>query len=108
MAAVAPDSCNLAVLDDVHASGVGRAGEAPGDGVVADHGRTRLVYGADDRQAHVRGGIEDRHTASDLREVHHAVFHAVHAHGARHLQGDAFHRGTLDEGDHASSADHQV
>ena len=50
-AALAPDACDLAILDDVDAGPIGRAGIAPGDGVVAHRAAPPLQEAADDGKA---------------------------------------------------------
>ena len=52
---------HLAILDDVDAAGIGRAREAPGDGIVARHAAAALQAGADDRITRVPPDMDDRH-----------------------------------------------
>ena len=46
-----PETGDFAVLDDVDAARIGRAREAPGDGIVARHAAAALQAGADDRDS---------------------------------------------------------
>ncbi len=70
---------DLAVLDEVDAGGVRRAGQAPRHVVVLGDAGARLVGGAQDRIAHVRRDVDDRADFLDAVRVEPLRVHAVEA-----------------------------
>ena len=68
-APLAADRGHLAILNDVDAAGVGRAGIAPGDRIVARDAAAALQSRAQHRVARFGGDIEDRTKGFHLRGI---------------------------------------
>ncbi len=73
---------DLGLLDQVHAQGVGGAGEAPGHRVVAGHAAAALHGGAHDRVAGALGAVQVGDFLGHLLGVQQLAVHAVEAVGA--------------------------
>jgi hypothetical protein len=72
---------NLAILDDVDATCVRRAGVAPGDRVMACGAAARLEQAAEDRIARIVGAIEQRHPSCEFGAIEPHRVDAVELHG---------------------------
>ena len=71
LAALAADAGHLALLDDVHATGVSRTGETPCNCVVPRNAGAALQRGAQYRVARIRRSIDERNRLADLLGADH-------------------------------------
>ncbi len=98
---------HLAILDDVDAALVGRAGIAPGHRVVPHRAAARLQQPAADRKARIVE-IDERHQRAHLLAVEQLGIDAVQPHGVAAPRIGVALRVGVEQVQHAALADHGV
>ena len=105
-AVVAPDAGHFAVLDDVHAQGVGGAGVAPGHRVMPGHTCAALQRGAQHRVTGVE--VDERNHLFDLGRADHLGIHPIEPVGADPPFDVAHVLQAVAQVHHAALAEHHV
>ena len=103
-----PDAGDFALLDDVDAAGIRRAGVAPGDGVVPHRPAARLQQPAVDREAGVGRAVEIGNPLRDLVAGDERRVDPVQAHRIAAAHGGVDVGRRVDEIQHAARAVHHV